>query len=575
MKTIKSLFAVLLALLAFSACEKDGDKIYLQSLESNDLMATASRVELNAGLDQEIVVSLAWTDRTVRISDSAVGTTATVTNYVEASLSEDFSTAVSRTATTSLSIAFTGLELNSLANEIGAVTGQNNKVYFRLAGTTGTNIPPVYSNVISIDVTPYEMDMNTGIVILSNDQAENLGETGVTFHSPDADGIYSGFISIPEAWYHILLKEGDGSIWGTSGSEGAFHLTDDPNNSLQNMWFPGTAGCYYVIIDTQAAEWSALHISSLSVSGLTDGNVDLKLDQTTNQWLATFNAPAAGSHTITVSGQGEQYNAETGDGSGTAVGIAFASDGEQVSLAETAGNITVDVPQAGECTVRINLYDPTNCTVSVEAGAAGLPGGGDSGEDTPATLPESLDVVSYSTGPEVVLTTLRSTGNGVYTGTYSGEVRDKIKIVDRTNSVWYGCTEGNISQLSSQNSWDIWFDGSGAVTLTVDLNNMTWSYTTNTEPETLDVVSYSTGSEVVLTKLRSTGNGVYTGTYTGEVRDQINIVDRTNSVWYGCDGDDNSKLSSQDDKWNIWFGGSGAVTLTVDLTNMTWNYTAN
>ena len=412
----------------------------------------------------------------------AVGTTVTVTTYVEASLSEDFSTTVSKTATTSLSIAFTGLELNSLASEIGAVTGRNNKIYFRLAGTTGTNIPPVYSNVVSIDVTPYKMDMNTGTVILSNDQTENLGETGVTFYSPDADGIYSGFISIPEAWYHILLKEGDGSIWGTSGSEGAFHLTDDPNNSLQNMWFPGTAGCYYVIVNTQAAEWSALHISSLSVSGLTSESIDLTLDQATNQWVATFTADAAGSRTITINGQGEQYNVETGDGSGTATGIAFAADGEHVALAETAGNITVDVPQAGECTVRLNLYDPTNCTVSVEAGAAELPGGGDSGEETPVTLPESLDVVSYSTGSEVILTTLYPTGSesGVYTGTYSGEVRDQINIVDRTNSVWYGCDPDENSQLSSQDDkWNIWFDGTGAVTLTVDLTNMTWNYTAN------------------------------------------------------------------------------------------------
>lgn len=482
MKTIKSLFAVLFALLAFSACEKDGDKIYLQSLESNNLMATTDRVELNADLAQEIVVSLAWTDRTIQISDPAVGTTVTVTNYVEASLSEDFSTTVSKTATTSLSIAFTGLELNSLASEIGAVTGRNNKIYFRLAGTTGTNIPLVYSNVVSIDVTPYEMDMNTGIVILSNDQNENLGETGVTFYSPDADGIYHGFIAIPTAWYHILFKEGDGSIWGTSGSEGAFHLTDDANNSLQNMWFPGTAGCYYVIVDTQAAQWSALHISSLSVSGLTSESIDLTLDQTTNQWVGTFTADVAGSRTITINGQGEQYNVETGDGSGTATGIAFAADGEHVALAETAGNITVDVPQAGECTVRLNLYDPTNCTVSVEAGAAELPGGGDSGEETPVTLPESLDVVSYSTGSEVILTTLYPTGSesGVYTGTYSGEVRGQINIVDRTNSVWYGCDPDENSQLSSQDDkWDIWFDGTGAVTLTVNLTNMTWNYTAN------------------------------------------------------------------------------------------------
>lgn len=482
MKTIKSLFVTLLALLSFSACEKDGDKIYLQSLEGNELMATADKVELNADLAQNIVLSLAWTEQTIQLSDSSVGTTTTVTNYVEASLSEDFTASVYQTEATGLSIAFTGLELNSLASQIGATNGQANTIYFRLAGTTGINIPAAYSNVVSVNVTPYEMDMNTGIVLLSNDQTENLGETGVTFHSPDADGIYHGFIAIPTAWYHILFKEGDGSIWGTSGSEGAFHLTDDANNSLQNMWFPGTAGCYYVIVDTQAAQWSALHISSLSVSGLTSESIDLTLDQTTNQWVGTFTADVAGSRTITINGQGEQYNVETGDGSGTATGIAFAADGEHVALAETAGNITVDVPQAGECTVRLNLYDPTNCTVSVEAGAAELPGGGDSGEETPVTLPESLDVVSYSTGSEVILTTLYPTGSesGVYTGTYSGEVRDQINIVDRTNSVWYGCDPDENSQLSSQDDkWNIWFDGTGAVTLTVNLTNMTWNYTAN------------------------------------------------------------------------------------------------
>lgn len=482
MGTIKTLFVTLLALAFLSACENDGDKIYLQSLESNELMVTADRVELNADLAQEIVLSLAWTDRTIQLSDSTVGTTAQIRNYVEASLSGDFLNPVSRTETTSLSIAFTGLELNSLASEIGAVTGQANTVYFRLAGTTGTNIPPVYSNVVSVDITPYEMDMNTGIVLLSNDQAEDLGETGVVFHSPDADGIYSGFISIPVAWYHILIKEGDGSVWGTSGNEGAFHLTDDPNNALQNMWFPGTAGCYYVIVDTQAAEWSALHISSLSVSGLTDESIQLVLDQATNQWLATFTADAAGSKTITISGQGEQYNVGTGDGSGTATGIAFVADGEHVALAETAGDITVNVPQAGECTIRLNLYDPTDCTVTVEAGGTELPGEDNPGEETPSVLPETLDVVSYSTGEEVLLVTLQPVAgeDGVYTGTYSGELRDQINIVDRTNSVWYGCDPNDNALLSAADGkWNIWFDGTGAVTITVDLNNMNWNYTTN------------------------------------------------------------------------------------------------
>ena len=151
-------------------------------------------------------------------------------------------------------------------------------------------------------------------------------------------------------------------------------------------------------------------------------------------------------------------------------------------MAETAGSITVNVPQAGECTIRLDLYNPTNCIVTVEAGGTELPGEEEPGEETPSVFPETLDVVSYSTGEEVLLVTLQPVAGeeGVYTGTYSGEVRDQINIVDRTNSVWYGCDSNNNALLSSADSkWNIWFDGTGAVTITVDLNNMNWNYTNN------------------------------------------------------------------------------------------------
>lgn len=373
MKTMKYLFAVIAALLAFASCEEDGDKIYLQSLSDNELMASTSDVTLSPDAAQQIVLSFAWTDQTIAVSDENVGTAAKVVTSLEASLSEDFSGTVSRTETTSLSHAFTGAALNTVANAIGATVGQANTVWFRLGSATGTNIPPAYSNVVKVSVTPYEMDMNTGKVLLSDNNNANLGETGVTFHSPDADGIYSGFISIPYGWYHILFQEGNGLIWGTAGNEGAFHITSDAANNRQNMWFPEAAGCYYVTVNTQEEEWSALHISSLTVSGLTNEDVTMSFDKENNQWIATFTADATGPRTITVTGQGEQYNVTTGDGSGEATVVAFAAEGESLVLAETAGSISVEVPQAGECTLRLNLSDPKNCTASVEAGGAEIP----------------------------------------------------------------------------------------------------------------------------------------------------------------------------------------------------------
>ena len=214
MKTIKYLFAVIATLLSFTSCEEDGDKIYLQSLSGNELIASTTDVTLNADVAQQIVLSFAWTDQTIVISDENVGTAAKVVAGLEASLSEDFSGTVSETETTSLSHAFTGAELNTIANTVGATIGQSNAIYFRLGSATGTNIPSAYSNVVKVNVTPYEMDMNTGIIL---DASKNA--TGETLYSANADGIYSGFI-VANAWENFYMREGNGMVWGNIGEDG-------------------------------------------------------------------------------------------------------------------------------------------------------------------------------------------------------------------------------------------------------------------------------------------------------------------------------------------------------------------
>ena len=364
---MKYLFAVIATLIAFTSCEEDGDKIYLQSLSGNELMASTDEVKLNADVAQQIVLSFAWTDQTIAISDENVGTAVKVVTSLEASLSEDFSGTVSRTETTSLSHAFTGAELNTIANTIGATIGQSNAVWFRLGSATGTNIPSAYSNAVQVNVTPYEMDMHTGIIL---DASKNA--TGETLYSANADGIYSGFMTA-NAWENFYMREGNGIVWGNVGDDGGgtpFVLSSEPTQ--WNMWFPNAEGCFHVTVNTKEEEWSALHVSSLAVGGLADGDITMTFDKTNGQWLATFTADAPGSRTITISGQGELFNASTGTDAGSATDIAFAMEGENLVLAETAGSVNVEVPQAGECTLRLNLSDPKNCTASVEAGSADL-----------------------------------------------------------------------------------------------------------------------------------------------------------------------------------------------------------
>lgn len=576
---MKYLFAVIATLIAFTSCEEDGDKIYLQSLSGNELMASTDEVKLNADVAQQIVLSFAWTDQTIAISDENVGTAVKVVTSLEASLSEDFSGTVSRTETTSLSHAFTGAELNTIANTIGATIGQSNAVWFRLGSATGTNIPSAYSNAVQVNVTPYEMDMHTGIIL---DASKNA--TGETLYSANADGIYSGFMTA-NAWENFYMRESNGIVWGNVGDDGGgtpFVLSSEPTQ--WNMWFPNAEGCFHVTVNTKEEEWRALHVSSLAVGGLADGDIAMTFDKTNGQWLATFTADAPGSRTITISGQGELFNASTGTDAGSATDIAFAMEGENLVLAETAGSVNVEVPQAGECTLRLNLSDPKNCTAAVEAGSA----------EVPVVYPSELKMIS-SDGTELL--TLPQTGEqGKYTAIYTGLGSINFKFVDQTSDTWYGYIytedETNDPFKLDGSGTDLYFEGGWSDSnvnyiITVDLNDMTWGFepTSSAYPSSIamyqfDKNAWTKGEKVI--DLTQTEEGKFTGIFQGEYGFDFMFIDE-NGTLYGTtwseDNQNGTRLETSPGQ-PLWiygydWGVSLNITINVDLTNMTWSYTEN
>lgn len=579
MKTMKCMLAVLTALLMFTACEDDDNKIYIQSLSGNDLVVSNTEVVLSVDVAQQIVLSFAWTSQTISISDESVGTDVTVSTHLEASLSEDFSGTVSETETSSLSYAFTGSGLNAVANEIGAEVGQANTVYFRLGSTTGDNIPSAYSNVVTVSVTPYEMDMTVGTILNSDKVA-----TGETLYSANADGVYTGF-KIASSWENFYMREGDGVVWGNIAEDGKPFVISSESDAW-NMWFPATSGCYYVIIDTQEEEWSALYISSLSVSGLTDGDLALTLYSDNNQWLATFTATTAGSRTITISGEGVQYNATTGDSSGESVSVALAMDGGTLSVADAAGSITVEIPQAGTCTLCLSMSDPANSTVTVASGEA----------DIPVTYPSELKMIS-SDGSEL-LTLSETSTEGVYSATYTGYGNVNFKFVDEDSNTWYGYTwteegENNVYQLVVSGNGnlyfegDLWTDGTVNYVITVDLTTMTWKCEAIvTSEDSISMYKFDTGSwnlSDYIMSLEETSDNVFTGIFNGYYDFDFIFVDG-DGTWYGTTwsesnsngtaleaGSFGSALWIYNYSWYVTLD----ITITVNLNTMTWSYTEN
>ncbi len=147
-KKLNNLFTLLSALLLLGACEKDGDTYFLSSPEENELIASANSVVLTKETAKFYALSLAWTDQTLQVSDPRYQPTTGVQTSVQVSRTEDFSGQILETTESGVSKTYSVSALNIVAYQLKATPEEEAPLYFRLAGRNGSNIAPVYSNVV-------------------------------------------------------------------------------------------------------------------------------------------------------------------------------------------------------------------------------------------------------------------------------------------------------------------------------------------------------------------------------------------------------------------------------------------
>lgn len=362
MKTIKGFLLTIATLAAFTSCEKDGDLITLSSLDPSELITTETDVVLSQENSTSNVLSLAWSTSTLTVSNPEMSAPNVIETVLQVSTTEDFSENVVESTQGSLSVTYTGSELNTLAQTLGTTPGEATPFFFRLEGSTGANIAPKYSNIVSVNVTSYEIDMSVAYLLNSDQES-----TGIRLASPESDGVYTGFVGAT-GWYNFYVQEGDQTIWGNDGVSGTAFLLSSDADTQWNGWFPGVSGCYYVNFDTNAREWTALLLPAITVAGDLSG--EMTFDRASQVWTMPITATET-SMTIQLSGTGSQYNVNTStdDALAVATPFAFASNGSTLSLVDTPSDITVTVPAAGDYTLTLDLNDPNAWTV--EAGTGG------------------------------------------------------------------------------------------------------------------------------------------------------------------------------------------------------------
>ena len=460
-KIFRNLMMLLCALTALVSCDESGDKIYLDGFKASDLMASASDVVLSVDKSKDVVLSLAWQNPTLLSSDETKPAgSGVLKTYLQVSASENFTSEKEYTVT-DLSKAFTGADLNAAAKDLGLTPDVSSPLYFRIKSQMGANLDAAYSNVCQVKVTPYLIDMS--YINILNENKDQLTK----LYSPNSDGVYSGYMNA-SSWFHIWGKENDGTIWGNVGQDNHVYEMDN-TESAWNIWFPGQTGIYYTVLDTKAKEFKPTYIKAMQLNG-----EDMTYDAPNYAWIKVITT-SADNTPISIVATGAEYSKATGTDDAAAVVKTMnytLADGKMTD-SENAGS--VNIAKAGTYTVTVKVGENSALTYSIESG------------NQTAPEPEASNTLCmFSKDGNTLLAVMSKMSDGVYTCKYKPSAWDNFYFIyvgenKDDKQTWYGCEpeDGKLFNLATENSWNLWFkdDVTGEeMTITADLNTMTWKY---------------------------------------------------------------------------------------------------
>lgn len=460
-KIFRNLMMLLCALTALVSCDESGDKIYLDGFKASDLMASASDVKLSVDNSKDVVLSLAWQNPTLLSSDETKPAgSGVLKTYLQISASENFAS-VKEYSVTDLSKAFTGADLNAAAKDLGLTPDVSSPLYFRIKSQVGNNLDAAYSNVCQVKVTPYLIDMSY-INILN----ENKDQVLTKLYSPHSDGVYSGYMNA-SSWFHIWGKENDGTIWGNVGQDGHVYEMDN-TESAWNFWFPGQTGIYYTVVDTKAKEFKPTYIKAMQLNG-----EEMTYDAPNYAWVKVITTTADNTP-INIVATGAEYSKATATDDAAAVVKTMnytLADGKMTDAA-TAGS--VNIAKAGTYTITVKVGENSDLTYSIESG------------NQTAPEPEASNTLCmFSKDGNNLLAVMNKVSDGVYTCKYKPSAWENFRFIfvgenKDDKQTWYGSDPSDLFKLSTASDcWDIWFKDDvtgGEVTVTADINAMTWKY---------------------------------------------------------------------------------------------------
>jgi hypothetical protein len=355
---INKFLALGAALLLFAACEEEAVLTVLEEVNfSASPEASANAVTLTEENAGESVLSVNWPaveypvdapvtySLQVALPADTVGN-ATWSNSYEKEIGEDV-----------LSASFPGEELNDIAKNLGVEPGTAGTVVVRVKAYLDR---AVFSEPVAVSVTPYEVFVSHPALWVAGDFQGWDVTTAPTIVSVNDDGVYEGYIYIPEGGtneFKLYAQPDWGPVSYGTEEEG---VLIEANYAGANFSVP-SAGYYLFVVDLNSMTYLLMETNWGLIGGATPGGWDSDTEMTynpeTQTWSVTADMKAEGSFKFRANNEWVLDFGVDEEGN-----LAYANH----PLLEYVERPQLTVPEDGNYTITLDLHEAGNYTYSIE-----------------------------------------------------------------------------------------------------------------------------------------------------------------------------------------------------------------
>jgi len=339
----------LLGVLAITlwSCKKDENRVVIHTGDTPVLNTSAPSTLVLRQDDAEETISFSWNAYEHSWSDENVSTD--VLNYIIqiGHAGVDFQSALVERSTKSTSLLYTVAELNAALLDLRYEPGISAGIDVRLVASLAPN-RPIYSNTITLQVTPYEDVIIYPSLYLAGSFNDWSHSDAHRVGSVENDGKYEGYVNFPNAntefkfssqsnWDGINYGDGGGGMLDTDGSAGNLVVAE--------------AGYYLLKADSEALSWSAVKTDWGVIGDATgswDSSTPMIYNAETGLWTVTINLSAG------------EWKFRAND----EWVIDFGAGNQSGVLAYGGGNFTVEDP--GTYIITLDLRNAGYYTYSLE-----------------------------------------------------------------------------------------------------------------------------------------------------------------------------------------------------------------